>query len=334
MAAPPSAYKDRQLIAVIGDEDSVTGLLLAGVGHVTDPPDSQRNFLVVDSKTDKSQVAEAFDRFTKDRKDIGIVLINQHIADIIRDHVDSFQDAFPAVLEIPSKDHPYDPEKDSVLRRYCADPKDYILDIDYVDLSPNPPKPGDKLTIKAYGTFAKDIEPGATVFLQVKYGLITLIKQEADLCDNIGRIDLTCPLKEGPLLFTREVDIPNQVPPGKYTVHADVNTVDKEEVTCLETTPAAASPLTTVDTSGLQPTYKTYKSPYGPKTTQLPNVKGFTLTNAIRYGGIAAGFGVAAGVFAVYFFGEVPRVRKDILQKVPVVGDYWVREVAPEDNPF
>ena len=39
------------------------------------------------------------------------------IAEQIRESVDRFQDAFPAVLEIPSKDHPYDPEKDSVLRR-------------------------------------------------------------------------------------------------------------------------------------------------------------------------------------------------------------------------
>jgi V-type H+-transporting ATPase subunit F len=39
------------------------------------------------------------------------------VAEKIRFKVDSFTDAFPAVLEIPSKDHPYDPEKDSVLRR-------------------------------------------------------------------------------------------------------------------------------------------------------------------------------------------------------------------------
>ena len=41
----------------------------------------------------------------------------QQIAERIRNVVDSFADAFPAVLEIPSKDHPYDPEKDSVLKR-------------------------------------------------------------------------------------------------------------------------------------------------------------------------------------------------------------------------
>ncbi|KAL8409197.1 hypothetical protein RB594_007590 [Gaeumannomyces avenae] len=70
--------KNREFLAVIGDEDSVTGLLLAGIGHVTPAPDSQKNFLVVDSKTENSAIEAAFQRFTTDRKDIGIVLINQH----------------------------------------------------------------------------------------------------------------------------------------------------------------------------------------------------------------------------------------------------------------
>ncbi|CAF9931795.1 H(+)-transporting V1 sector ATPase subunit F [Imshaugia aleurites] len=117
MAAPPSAYKDRHFLAVIGDEDSVTGLLLAGIGHVTQPPDAQKNFLVVDAKTENSTVEQAFDNFTQKRKDIAILLINQHIAEKIRSRVDTYTEAFPAVLEIPSKDHPYDPEKDSVLKR-------------------------------------------------------------------------------------------------------------------------------------------------------------------------------------------------------------------------
>ena len=39
------------------------------------------------------------------------------IAERIRHTVDTYTNAFPAVLEIPSKEHPYDPEKDSVLRR-------------------------------------------------------------------------------------------------------------------------------------------------------------------------------------------------------------------------
>ncbi|KAF1354010.1 ATPase, V1 complex, subunit F [Delphinella strobiligena] len=117
MALPSSAYKDRQFIAVIGDEDTVTGILLAGVGHVTDPPDSQKNYLVVDQKTETSTIEAAFEQFTSKRKDIGILLINQHIAEKIRGRVDKYNEAFPSLLEIPSKDHPYDPEKDSVMKR-------------------------------------------------------------------------------------------------------------------------------------------------------------------------------------------------------------------------
>lgn len=67
---------------------SVTGLLLAGVGHVTDPPDSQRNFLICDNKTEKNEIESAFNRYTKERKDIGIVLINQHVSvcqDLVRE---------------------------------------------------------------------------------------------------------------------------------------------------------------------------------------------------------------------------------------------------------
>ncbi|TRX99004.1 hypothetical protein FHL15_000346 [Xylaria flabelliformis] len=117
MAASQADYKDRQFLAVIGDEDSVTGLLLAGIGHVTNPPDSQKNFLVVDSKTETAAIEAAFESFTTQRKDIGIVLINQHVADKIRYRIDTYTAAFPTILEIPSKEHPYDPEKDSVLRR-------------------------------------------------------------------------------------------------------------------------------------------------------------------------------------------------------------------------
>ncbi|KAF3939087.1 hypothetical protein ABW19_dt0209945 [Dactylella cylindrospora] len=114
--AAPSSYKDRNFIAVIGDEDTVTGLLLAGIGHVTTGANATRNFLVVDPKTETEKIEKSFDELTA-RKDIGILLINQHIAEKIRYKIDMYTAAFPAVLEIPSKDHPYDPEKDSVLKR-------------------------------------------------------------------------------------------------------------------------------------------------------------------------------------------------------------------------
>lgn len=70
------------------------------------------------------------------------------------------------------------------------------------------------------------------------------------------------------------------------------------------------------------------------RTTHLPNFWGMSVPKAMRYGTIAAGFGVSAGIFALFFFGEVPKVRNDILTKLPVIGEYWVKEIPPEDNPF
>ncbi|KAI8319382.1 V-type ATPase [Martensiomyces pterosporus] len=69
-----------------------------------------------DIETTQEQLEETFTSFAK-RKDIAIILINQHIADDIRGILDEYSAAFPTVLEIPSKDHPYDPSKDSVLKR-------------------------------------------------------------------------------------------------------------------------------------------------------------------------------------------------------------------------
>lgn len=51
------------------------------------------------------------------REDIDIILINQNVAELIRHVIDAHTSPVPAVLEIPSKDHPYDASKDSILRR-------------------------------------------------------------------------------------------------------------------------------------------------------------------------------------------------------------------------
>ncbi|KAK9281851.1 hypothetical protein L1049_004757 [Liquidambar formosana] len=106
--------RNSALLAVIADEDTVTGFLLAGVGNV----DLRRktNYLIVDSKTTVKAIEDTFKDFTT-REDIAIVLISQYIANMIRFLVDSYNKPVPAILEIPSKSHPYDPTHDSVLSR-------------------------------------------------------------------------------------------------------------------------------------------------------------------------------------------------------------------------
>lgn len=101
---------------------------------VTPPPSPHPDTTV-------TQVEDAFKHFTS-RPDIAIILITQsvrvwraigvvvvasaliltspsppQIAEDIRPLLDSHTAVTPAVLEIPSKDQPYDPAKDSILKR-------------------------------------------------------------------------------------------------------------------------------------------------------------------------------------------------------------------------
>ena len=72
---------------------------------------------------------------------------------------------------------------------------------------------GQTLTIDAKGIVQQEIQKGATVLIEVKYGLITLLRQSVDLCDQIENVDLQCPVKEGDLAITKQVDLPKQIPP-------------------------------------------------------------------------------------------------------------------------
>ncbi|XP_005094021.1 V-type proton ATPase subunit F [Aplysia californica] len=103
-----------KLIAVIGDEDTCVGFVLGGVGELNKT--KQSNYMVVDKNSSIGEIEETFRSFLR-REDIGIVLINQNVAEMIRHVIDAHDLPIPAVLEIPSKDAPYDPSKDSILRR-------------------------------------------------------------------------------------------------------------------------------------------------------------------------------------------------------------------------
>jgi hypothetical protein len=56
------------------------------------------------------------------------------------------------------------------------------------------------------------VEVGAYVALQVKYGVITLIKQTVDLCEQVKNVELECPL-EGRVKFVKDVELPREIPP-------------------------------------------------------------------------------------------------------------------------
>jgi V-type H+-transporting ATPase subunit F len=104
-------------VAVIGDEQTVAGLVLGGMGAVDGQ--GRKNFFVVGGNVRAAEIAEAFHEYVN-RKDVAIVLISQSIANQIRNVVDDFARSgrvTPAILEMPSKDLPYDAKKDPIMQR-------------------------------------------------------------------------------------------------------------------------------------------------------------------------------------------------------------------------
>jgi V-type H+-transporting ATPase subunit F len=89
-------------VAVIGDEDTVTGFLLTWIDQMDQ--DGASSFLVVREKTTKEEIERGFTTFT-DRDAIAFLLINQHIANEIRGLLGKIDKPLPAILEIPSKEH-------------------------------------------------------------------------------------------------------------------------------------------------------------------------------------------------------------------------------------
>ena len=107
--------ENNMLLGIIGDEETVTGFLLAGIGE-RNQDTGNTNFMKVNSKTTNDQIEEFFHSLVT-RKDIGIILISQDVADRIRDTLDAYNEIIPTVLEIPSKQHPYSIEKDSIMQK-------------------------------------------------------------------------------------------------------------------------------------------------------------------------------------------------------------------------
>ncbi|KAF0990886.1 hypothetical protein HZS_4296 [Henneguya salminicola] len=119
------------LIGLIGDEDTCVGFLLAGIGDIN--KQRQKNFLIVtkgnillvfNKDTIYSEIEDFFNKLIT-RNDIAIIMITQQvtiskliqIAERIRHLIAKHDKIIPTIVEIPSKEHPYEPSKDPILKR-------------------------------------------------------------------------------------------------------------------------------------------------------------------------------------------------------------------------
>ncbi|GCE97220.1 phosphatidylglycerol/phosphatidylinositol transfer protein [Zygosaccharomyces mellis] len=111
-----------------------------------------------------------------------------------------------------------------------------LLDIESVELSPNPPRKGHNLTILASGQLHRELVEGAYVDVEVRLGYIRLLYETYDLCEQLDEHDvddLKCPIKPGAYNLNKEVSIPAEVPPGRYIFVVRAYTYEDELVSCI-----------------------------------------------------------------------------------------------------
>ena len=109
--------KGTLLVAAIGDRTTITGLLLTGMGERN--LKNQTNFFIVDKDTHDEQIETTL-RDMLARHDIGIILISQNIAERVRNIIVEHEKVLPTILEIPSKDTPYEADKDTIVKRAAS----------------------------------------------------------------------------------------------------------------------------------------------------------------------------------------------------------------------
>ncbi|ODV79890.1 uncharacterized protein CANTADRAFT_21167 [Suhomyces tanzawaensis NRRL Y-17324] len=141
----------------------------------------------------------------------------------------------PEVIKVfPNPDNKPVPGDSPIVQCEASEPQ--ILNLQKVVIDPNPPNRGQNLTFTAVGVLSQDVEDGAYVEVDVRYGFIKLVHQTFDLCEEITKVDLECPIKKGPQTIKKTVEIPNEVPPGKYIINARAYTKDDVFITCLSAT--------------------------------------------------------------------------------------------------
>jgi hypothetical protein len=70
-----------------------------------------------------------------------------------------------------------------------------------VDVDPNPLEPGDQVNITIVGELLKTVEEGAYAYVEVKLGLVKLLRKTFDICEELRKhkneVDIQCPIEEG-----------------------------------------------------------------------------------------------------------------------------------------
>ncbi|CAE6525950.1 unnamed protein product [Rhizoctonia solani] len=116
----------------------------------------------------------------------------------------------------------------------CSLPSDGVQ-IKSIEVTPDPPKPGQDLTVKVIATADKEIEEGAYADVTVKLGLIKLLQKRFDICEEARNANATiqCPVSKGDHEVVQTVALPREIPRAKFMVAVRAYGADEEDLACV-----------------------------------------------------------------------------------------------------
>ncbi|KAL7417656.1 ML domain-containing protein [Mrakia frigida] len=116
----------------------------------------------------------------------------------------------------------------------CGGAGDAVL-IDSIKVSPDPPVPGQNLTVTATGLVVDPITDGAYADVLVKLGLIKLLQRKFDVCETAAENNATiqCPVAPGVYEVVQTVELPKEIPKAKYSVQVRGFTAEEKDMVCV-----------------------------------------------------------------------------------------------------
>ncbi|KAL1871431.1 Phosphatidylglycerol/phosphatidylinositol transfer protein [Diaporthe australafricana] len=124
---------------------------------------------------------------------------------------------------------------DNPLSLCSRNPAEDILQIEELNLSPNPVPRNGTLVFKARGRVTQAIEKGALVEVEAWEGNESVLDETFDLCDDLEWIsDEECTPKEGVFSVSKKIVIEDDdLPDGAFSMRVDVKTAGGQQITCL-----------------------------------------------------------------------------------------------------
>ncbi|KAJ3150505.1 Phosphatidylglycerol/phosphatidylinositol transfer protein [Geranomyces michiganensis] len=101
-----------------------------------------------------------------------------------------------------------------------------------LDFVPNPPVPGQPITVHLVGSLDKAIQDGATIDATVSLGFIPLINKHFNVCETLATANISCPVAVGPVDIAQTMTLPDSVPSGTYTIKLVAKNADSSPLGC------------------------------------------------------------------------------------------------------